>query len=248
MGAKQGASSSKGGMSNKSAESNAVVQGIKADKFAQEQLGIQKTVAGPVQGASSSVTGYMATNTGGNQMYGAEYQAARNEYLANQGLGTVRADGSFMTGVQTDKGLVFTSQANEAFKASKRESIPLSKQMYESQQKFQLGVAAVAALAGVPFIPSQLALKSQTPYQQYVNRRESGVFSYQTNTQQNNNKTNETDNNKKQNNEMFENRFLADQEKQRKNYLASLKTSDAVTGDRKFLSSTSRGFGGTYQV
>ena len=68
------------GSQNSASSGNAMASGqsgakktsiaLQADKFAQEQLGIQKTVAGPVQGASSSVTGYMATNTGGNQMYG----------------------------------------------------------------------------------------------------------------------------------------------------------------------------------
>ena len=248
MGAKQGASSSKGGMSNKSAESNAVVQGIKADKFAQEQLGIQKTVAGPVQGASSSVTGYMATNTGGNQMYGSLYRQKQGEFLEKAGMGTMSSSGSFMPGVQTDQGLVFTSEARDVYNQTRNQSIPLSKQMFESQKKFQLGLSAIAALAGVPMIPSTLAVQSMSPYQSYVNRREGGFFSYKDNTQQNNNKTNQNNNNKKQDNEMFENRFLAKQESDRKKYLASLKTSDAVTGDRKFISSTSRGFGGTYQV
>tara|TARA_R100000773_G_scaffold43921_1_gene43453 strand:- start:808 stop:1551 length:744 start_codon:yes stop_codon:yes gene_type:complete len=244
----QNSASSRNAMASGQSGAKKTSIALQADKFAQEQLGIQKTVAGPVQGASSSVTGYMATNTGGNQMYGSLYRQKQGEFLQKAGMGTMSSSGSFVPGVQTDQGLVFTSEARDVYNQTRNQSIPLSKKMFESQQKFKLGVSAVAALAGIPFIPSQLALSSQQPYQEYVNRRESGVFSYQTNTQQNNNKTNQNNNNQKQNNEMFENRFLAKQESDRKKYLASLKTSDAVTGDRKFISSTSRGFGGTYQV
>lgn len=152
MGSQTGsASGSKKGMSNKSAELNAVVQGIRADEYAKDKLGITKTVAGPIKGASTSVTGYYSTKVP-NQMYGAEYQAARNEYLASKGLGTVRADGGFMTGVQTDKGLVFTSQANKAYEASKREPIPLSRQMYDSQK--MVGATAFGVLGAMMGMPT----------------------------------------------------------------------------------------------
>jgi hypothetical protein len=162
-------SSSKGGMSNKSAKTNAVVQGIRADQYAQEKLGIRTTVAGPVKGASTSPTGFIST-TSSNQMYGSEYQAARNEYLASQGLGTVQKNGSFITGVQTDKGLVFTSQAREAYEASKREPIPLSREMYESQQKTNLafGALATAASGMTAFFSSAYLSNKATPYSKYV--------------------------------------------------------------------------------
>ena len=162
-------SSSKGGMSNKSAKTNAVVQGIRADKYAQEKLGISgpnimNTPAGQV------VTKGFTSSTVSNQMYGAEYQAARNEYLASQGLGTVQKNGSFITGVQTDKGLVFTSQAREAYEASKREPIPLSREMYESQQKTKLAFGALATLASgmTAFFSSAYLSNKATPYSKYV--------------------------------------------------------------------------------
>ena len=163
------ASSSKGGMSNKSAATNPVVQGIKADQYAKEKLGITTTVAGPVTGASTSPTGFISTKVS-NQMYGTEYQKARNEYLASQGLGTMQANGSFTTGVQTDKGLVFTSAANKAYQAAQREPIPLSKQMYESQQNFKLGLGAVAAMATgmTVFFSSAYLSNKMNPYSKYV--------------------------------------------------------------------------------
>lgn len=257
MGAQNSASGPGGNQSsvpakNRFGSSNDVNRSIaeRADRAAKKKLGIQKTVAGPVKGASSSVTGYMATNTGGNQMYGSAYNQARNQYLADQGVGTM-TNGSFMPGVQTDQGLVFTSANRDIYNRTKQKDIPLSRQMYDSQQKFKQVIAGVAALAGVPMIPSALLTSSRTPYQSYVDRRESGVFSYQTNRQQNNdtnNKNNTNNTNKQKDNEMFENRNLAEAEAQRKKYLASLKSSDVSQGDRKFMTANVRGFGGSYTV
>ncbi len=85
----QGGTASKAGMSNKSAKTSAVVQGIRADEYAKEKLGItgpniMNTPAGQV------VTKGFTSSTVSNQMYGTEYQKARNEYLASQGLGTMQ--------------------------------------------------------------------------------------------------------------------------------------------------------------
>ena len=60
---KGSASASKGGMSNKTAQSSAVVQGIKADQYAKQKLGITTTVAGPVTGASTTPTGFYSTTS-----------------------------------------------------------------------------------------------------------------------------------------------------------------------------------------
>lgn len=152
MGAEKG-SASKAGMSKKSASSpktQGIIQGMKADQYAKEKLGITATVANPNQPMSTAnLSGYYSTK--GNQMYGSEYQKARNEYLASQGLGTMQKNGSFTTGVQTDKGLVFTSTAREAYEATKREPIPLSRQMYDSQKLFSsTAFAVMGALAGMP--------------------------------------------------------------------------------------------------
>jgi len=165
-----GGSASKAGMSNKSAATSPVVQGIKADQYARKKLGIVTTVAGPVKGASTSVTGFYSTKSK-DQMYGSEYQAARNEYLASQGLGTMQKNGSFTTGVQTDQGLVFTSQAREAYEASKREPVPLSRQMYDSQKR--VGATAfgiMGAMMGMPTLGLTLASNIYNkPYSSYVN-------------------------------------------------------------------------------
>ena len=164
MGAQQG-SASKAGMSNKSAATSPVVHGIK------------ETVAGPVKGASTSVTGYYSTKVP-NQMYGTEYQAARNEYLASQGLGTMQKNGSFTTGVQTDKGLVFTSQARQAYEASKREPIPLSRQMYESQRR--VGATAfgiLGAMMGMPTLGLTMAANMyKSSYANYINTNRQSTY------------------------------------------------------------------------
>lgn len=157
---KGSASASKGGMSNKTAQSNAVVQGIKADQYAKKKLGITQIGSGIIATQGENVVG---------QMYGAEYQAARNEYLASQGLGTVRADGGFMAGVQTDKGLTFTNATRGAYEASKRQPMPLSKQMYDSQQRFtQIAGAIATGFSGMPSFYTAAYMSSRKPYADYV--------------------------------------------------------------------------------
>jgi len=170
-------SSSKGGMSNKSAKTNAVVQGIRADKYAQEKLGISgpnimNTPAGQV------VTKGFTSSTVSNQMYGSEYQAARGEYLSSQGLATARtvtdATGKTYTtydpAIKRDGKLVYTNESRGAMEAAKREPIPLSREMYESQQKTKLAFGALATLASgmTAFFSSAYLSNKATPYSKYV--------------------------------------------------------------------------------
>jgi len=143
--------------------------GKQADKYAQEKLGISgpnimNTPAGQV------VTKGFTSSTVSNQMYGTEYQKARNEYLASQGLGTMQKNGSFITGVQTDKGLVFKSTARQAYESAKAEPIPLSKEMYQSQQNFKLGLGALATAATgmTAFFSTAYYSNKTNPYSTYV--------------------------------------------------------------------------------
>lgn len=249
MGAKQGASSSKGGMSNKSAESNAVVQGIKADEYAKKKLGITTTVAGPVAGANTTPTGFYST-TSSNQMYGAEYQAARGEYLASQGLATARTvtDATGKTFTTYDPRTAdgkYTNATRGAMEAAKREPIPLSKQMFESQQRFKAGMAAVAALAGIPVMPSVLYMKSRTPYQDYINKNKQ-MFSYRNIDSGNNQNKNQEVQGQEMAAPVGDN--IVSKETKNKKYLASLKDGDFSKGDRKFITGTRQGFGGEYTV
>jgi hypothetical protein len=235
-------SSSKGGMSNKTAQSSAVVQGIKADQYAQNKLGITTTVAGPVAGANTTPTGFYST-TSSNQMYGSEYASARNEYLASQGLGTMQANGSFTTGVQTDKGLTFTSAARDAYNASKREPMPLSRQMYDSQQRFKTIAGALATgLSGMPSFFSAAYYTSKQPYSQYVADYYSGS-KRGVGTGQNNVSTNKTEAPITNTNQMTENMTQASAGNQTaKNRLANLAKSDSGSPNRKFLQSSAQTF------
>ena len=195
MGAsKSASSSSKGGMSNKSASTNPVVQGIRADEYAKEKLGVTKMISNPNQPAvKGNVSGYMALNTGGNQMYGTQYQEARGEYLEKQGLATGRTvnygpidpatgKGKFSytaydTATTKDGKLTFTSKGRQAMESAKSRDIPLSKQMFESQNKFKLALAALTGIAGVPLIPTALVNQALgTSYTDYVQKREGGFY------------------------------------------------------------------------
>ena len=168
--------SSEGGSASKAKADNKAKQtALEADKYAKEKLGIRTTVAGPIKGASTSPTGFFSTKVE-NQMYGSEYQKARNQYLASQGLGTMQKNGSFTTGVQTDKGLTFTSEANRAYQATRNVGIPLSRQMYDSQQRFtQIAGALATGLSGMPSFFSAAYYASKRPYSQYVGDYMSGA-------------------------------------------------------------------------
>ena len=189
-----GGSASKAGMSKKSAATNPVVQGIRADQYARKKLGITAKVANPNQPLSqANISGYYSTKSS-DQMYGSEYQSARNEYLASQGLGTMQKNGSFTTGVQTDKGLVFTSTANKAYEAAKAEKMPLSRQMYDSQKLISsTAFAVMGALVGMPTLGITGATYSnQTPTSKDSSGTEQ-VVADQTNTAVTTNKTSQDD-------------------------------------------------------
>ena len=88
-----------------------------------------------------NVKGYMALNTGGNQMYGTQYQEARGEYLEKQGLATGRtvnygpidpATGkgrfsytAYDAGTKKDGKLTFTNQTRDAMATAKKNEIPI---------------------------------------------------------------------------------------------------------------------------
>tara|TARA_R100000329_G_scaffold23530_1_gene22529 strand:+ start:5392 stop:6129 length:738 start_codon:yes stop_codon:yes gene_type:complete len=207
--------------------------GKKADEFAREKLGITQTG-----------NAIFATNTGGNQMYGSEYQKARNEYLASQGLGTINKEtGSFTAGVQTDKGLTFTDTTRGAYREANRYRIPLSKQMFESQQKFQMGLAGVTALAGVPLIPSILLSTSQTPYSSYINSTSTrGFYDFSDSPVPDKNKTQGmTPPEANQFNTMTE----AEREAERKRRRAASGQGDLAANTRSLFSTIAQTFGGS---
>tara|TARA_X000001382_G_scaffold40386_1_gene27063 strand:- start:1164 stop:1883 length:720 start_codon:yes stop_codon:yes gene_type:complete len=228
-----GMASSTGG-TPKAINENAKIKraGRKADESARSELGITQT--------NNAI---FATNTGGDQMYGSKYSQARNKYLASQGLGTFNKDtGSFTAGVQTDKGLTFTNLTRGAYEESRRYRIPLSKQMYDSQQKFKMGLAGITALAGAPFIPSILLSSSQTPYTDYVNSTSTrGFYDYSDSPVPDKNKTvNMTPTEANEFNSMTE----AQREAERKRRAAASRTGELAVGNRSLFTTIAKTFGG----
>ena len=183
MGAKQSASSSsKGGMSNKSAKTNAVVQGKKADEFARKAVGLTETKDGYIVTTYDPATGKSVKSS--NQMYGATYNEARGRYLASQGLATARQVTDAMGKTRTvydpkTADGTYSNMTRMSAQEARANKTPLSKEMYDSQQKFKAGVGAVAMFMGAPIIPSLMFKSAATPYSNYVNQtKEQGFYNF----------------------------------------------------------------------
>ena len=185
MGSKKSASSSsKGGMSNKSAKTNAVVQGKKADEFARKAVGLTETKDGYMRTTYDPATGKSVKAS--NQMYGATYNEARGRYLASQGLATARQVTDAMGKTRTvydprTADGTYTNMTRMSAQESRANKTPLSKEMYDSQQKFKAGIGVVAGFMGAPIIPSLMFTSAATPYSTYVNQtREQGFYNFST--------------------------------------------------------------------
>ena len=183
MGAKKSASSSsKGGMSNKSAKTNAVVQGKKADEFARKAVGLTETKDGYIGTTYDPATGKSVKSS--NQMYGATYNEARGRYLASQGLATARQVTDAMGKTRTvydpkTADGTYSNMTRMSAQEARANKTPLSKEMYDSQQKFKAGVGAVAMFMGAPIIPSLMFKSAATPYSNYVNQtKEQGFYNF----------------------------------------------------------------------
>jgi|TARA_A100000171_G_C2069410_1_gene113944 hypothetical protein len=226
MGSSTSTRSTASGMEASKKKTVSTMIGNNADRYAQKKLGITKTIANPNQKAiKGNVTGYMARNTGGNQMYGTQYQEARGEYLEKQGLATGRTvnygpidpatgKGKFSytaydSATQKDGKLTFTSQGRDAMQTARNKDIPLSKEMFESQKRFQLGLAAITGFMGIPLIPGSLVNQALTPYTDYVQKREGGFYNKAglIGTFLPSNKNNQPPQNEQQQNEQQNNEF-----------------------------------------
>lgn len=245
MGSRNSASSGNAMASGQSGAKKTSIA-LQANQYAKDKLGITGPNVMNTPAGTLVTKGY-TSSTVKNQMYGSEYNKARNEYLASAGYGTMQKNGSFTTGVQTDKGLTFTSEARDIYNQTRNQPIPLSKQMYESQQRFTQGVAAVAALAGIPLMPGVLYYKSKQPYLNYLSNNKQ-VFSYSSGSNQTSKDSNQTSDQTTEMGNQDPNEFRAENEAARKKYLASLKGGELAKGDRKFISTSPRGFGNTFLV
>ena len=163
----------------------AMLQGKKADQSARKKLGIveTKTAYSAMGGSMGKTTGYESTS--GNQMYGAAYNEARGEYLASQGLATARQVTDAMGKTRTvydpkTADGTYTDMSRMSAQEARANKTPLSKEMYDSQQKFKAGVGAVAMFMGAPNIISSTMFNSAgTPYSNYVNQtKEQGFYNF----------------------------------------------------------------------
>lgn len=124
----------------------------------------------------------------GNMMYGGAASTATNEFLVSIGeatKGSQNPDGSFNY-MLTSKGyeMKYGQKPGGAAPAMGTgnpagilTSTKISKEMFESQQKFQLGLAALTGIMGVPLVPTTLANSALgTSYTDYVQRREGGFY------------------------------------------------------------------------
>jgi len=253
MGSSTSTRSTASGMEASKKKTVSTMVGNNADRYAKKKLGVTTMISNPNQPAvRGNVKGYMALNTGGNQMYGTQYQEARGEYLEKQGLATGRtvnygpidpATGkgrfsytAYDAGTKKDGKLTFTNQTRDAMATAKKNEIPLSKEMFESQNKFKLAIAGLTGIAGVPLIPSVLFNQALTPYTDYVQRKEGGFYNKTGFAGKflPSNKNNEPQQQKEtqQQDDMSESEFA---ESQRQKKLASIGSS-STAGNRKFFS------------
>ena len=155
------------------------VIGKRADNKAREKLNIQKI----------GDAGYRSLNNpygDTTQMYGAAYNQARGEYLSSLGLARRRevtdamGKKSITYDPRTASG-TYNNLSRGSMNEAKAYKTPLSKEMYDSQQKFKAGIGVVAGFMGAPLIPSLMFKSAATPYSTYVNQtREQGFYNFST--------------------------------------------------------------------
>jgi len=155
------------------------VIGKRADNYAREKLNIQKI----------GDAGYRSLNNpygDTTQMYGAAYNQARGEYLSSLGLAKRRevtdamGKKSITYDPRTASG-TYNNLSRGSMNEAKAYKTPLSKEMYDSQQKFKAGIGFVAGLMGAPIIPALMFKSASTPYSTYVNQtREQGFYNFST--------------------------------------------------------------------
>jgi len=162
-----------------------------ADAYARNKLGItgpnvMNTPAGQV------VTKGFTSSTSSNQMYGADYNEARGEYLSSKGQAKARQVTDVMGRTRTvydpiNTSGAYTNVSRGAAQNARDMGTPLSEEMYDSQQNFKKGVGMAATLiSGLPMFYSMAYYSAQKPYEKYVNE----AFNKKTSTETNNRNVN----------------------------------------------------------
>ena len=165
-----------------------------ADAYARNKLGIQTTMGGF---QDRNAVGYSSSNK--NQMYGADYNEARGEYLSSKGQAKARQVTDVMGRTRTvydpiNTSGAYTNVSRGAAQNARDMGTPLSEEMYDSQQKFKKGFGLAASLiSGLPMFYSAAYYSAQKPYEKYVNE----AFNKKTSTQTNNRNVNTNNKNVK---------------------------------------------------
>ena len=144
-----------------------------ADAYARNELGItgpnvMNTPAGQV------VTKGFTSSTSSNQMYGADYNQKRGEYLSQLGLAVGREATDAMGNKRTvydpkNSDGVYTNISRNAMSQARDMGTPLSKEMYAGQQKMKLAFGALASgISGMPMFFSLAYMSSRKPYAEAV--------------------------------------------------------------------------------
>lgn len=158
-----------------------------ADAYARNELGIQE-IQGGFQ--DRNVVGFKSTQQ--NQMYGADYNQKRGEYLNQLGLATAREATDAMGNKRTvydprNSDGVYTNISRNAMSQAKDMGTPLSKEMYDSQQQMKRGFGALGTLmSGMPMFFTAAYYSSKKPYDKAVSDFYTKGQTKRTSTQTNN--------------------------------------------------------------
>ena len=182
-----------------------------ADAYARNKLGIQTTMGGF---QDRNAVGYSSSNK--NQMYGADYNEARGEYLSSKGQAKARQVTDAMGRTRTvydpiNSSGAYTNVSRGAAQNARDMGTPLSEEMYDSQQQVKKGLLALGGImsgmplaftsqqtfkkniglaasiiSGLPMFYSAAYYSAQKPYEKYVNE----AFNKKTSTQTNNRNVN----------------------------------------------------------
>ena len=151
-------------------QNNAIQKlGSGADAAARNKLGIQTTMGGF---QDRNVVGFKSTQE--NQMYGADYNEKRGEYLASKGQAKGREVIDAMGRSRTvydpiNSSGAYTNVSRGAAQNARDMGTPLSEEMFKSQDTVKKGLMALGGvMSGMPLAFTSLYYASKRPYSEYV--------------------------------------------------------------------------------
>jgi hypothetical protein len=158
-----------------------------ADAYARNKLGIENIMGGF---QDRNVVGFKSTQQ--NQMYGADYNQARGEYLASKNQAKARQVTDAMGRTRTvydpiNSSGAYTNLSRNAAQNARDMGTPLSEEMYDSQQVMKRGFGSLAtAMSGMPLFFTAAYYSSKKPYAEAVSDFYTKGQTKRTSTQTNN--------------------------------------------------------------